>query len=72
MSPDGLYLWQKQALENLTAVFEGRRRQRNRAARENKRERKIENLEARIRRKDSVIAEISEEYVQLKKELGEP
>lgn len=72
MSPSVLYLWQKQALENLTAVFEGGRNQRKTETRENKLERKIENLEARISRKDSVIAEISEEYVQLKKELGEP
>lgn len=32
----------------------------------------IESLEGRLRRKDSVIAEISEEFVQVKKELGEP
>jgi uncharacterized coiled-coil protein SlyX len=29
-------------------------------------------LEAKLAKKDSVIAEISAEYVQLKKELGEP
>jgi hypothetical protein len=29
-------------------------------------------LEAKLARKDAVIAEISEEYVHLKKELGEP
>ena len=29
-------------------------------------------LEERLAKKDSVIAEISEEFVQLKKELGEP
>jgi hypothetical protein len=29
-------------------------------------------LGERLARKDSVIAEISAEYVQLKKELGEP
>ena len=29
-------------------------------------------LEAKLARKDEVIAEISEEYVKLKKELGEP
>jgi hypothetical protein len=32
----------------------------------------VETLEARLDRKDQVIAEISEEYVALKKELGEP
>jgi hypothetical protein len=29
-------------------------------------------LETRLARKDTVIAEITAEYVQLKKELGEP
>jgi transposase len=29
-------------------------------------------LEARLTKKDEVIAEISQEYVSLKKELGEP
>jgi hypothetical protein len=33
---------------------------------------KLQHLEAKLARKDSVIAEISAEYVQLKKELGEP
>ena len=32
---------------------------------------KVSHLEARLARKDGVIAEISEEFVQLKKELGE-
>jgi uncharacterized coiled-coil protein SlyX len=35
-------------------------------------QRRIEALEAKLARKDTVIAEISEEYVTLKKELGEP
>jgi len=33
---------------------------------------KVQHLEAKLARKDSVIAEISAEYVELKKELGEP
>jgi hypothetical protein len=33
---------------------------------------RVQHLEAKLARKDSVIAEISTEYVQLKKELGEP
>jgi hypothetical protein len=33
---------------------------------------KIEHLESRLAKKDAVIAEISAEYVQLKKDLGEP
>jgi transposase len=34
-------------------------------------EQRIEALEARLAKKDGVIAEISEEYIRLKKELGE-
>jgi hypothetical protein len=32
----------------------------------------IAQLEAKLAKKDAVIAEISEEYVKLKKALGEP
>jgi uncharacterized coiled-coil protein SlyX len=43
-----------------------------RGSREAELQRRIEALEAKLARKDTVIAEISEEYVTLKKELGEP
>jgi transposase-like protein len=72
IQPSLFYVWQRQALEHLDAAVEaggGRRR------RESKRAEaptdRIEALEAKLARKDQVIAEISEEYVQLKKELGE-
>jgi len=41
------------------------------AGRERELEQRVAKLEAKLARKDSVIAEISEEYVTLKKELGE-
>jgi transposase-like protein len=70
IQPSLFYHWQKQLFENGTAAFEpsrGRpsREQQDQAAR-------IEHLEARLARKDAVIAEISEELVHLKKENGEP
>jgi hypothetical protein len=34
-------------------------------------EQKIAALETKLARKDAIIAEVSEEYVKLKKELGE-
>ena len=34
--------------------------------------REIESLRAKLAKKDNVIAEVSEEFVRLKKELGEP
>jgi len=42
------------------------------ASRERQMRDKIAALEAKLQKKDSIIAEISAEYVQLKKELGEP
>jgi transposase len=65
--PNQFYQWQKQFFENGAAAFASERpdpdlRRRNQ---------ELEHLRAKLARKDSVIAEISEEYVQLKKELGE-
>jgi hypothetical protein len=34
--------------------------------------RRIEQLQAKLAKKDAIIAEISEEYVTLQRELGEP
>lgn len=63
--PTQFYQWQKQFFENGAAAF----------ARERKvdpaRER-LAFLEAKLRRKDEVLGELMEEYVALKKELGEP
>jgi transposase len=64
------YLWQKQFFENGSAAFEntGKRRQ----ADQNTKDRKIAALEEKLLRKNEVLAELMEEHVQLKKELGEP
>ncbi|TMQ26346.1 MAG: transposase [Deltaproteobacteria bacterium] len=71
LQPSVFYEWQRQLFENLAGAFttpasEG----------PNKREKelvaKTKELEAKLAKKDHVIAEISAEYVQLKKELGEP
>ena len=64
------YLWQKQLFENGTAAFEntGKRRQ----AEADAKDRKIAALEEKLQRKNEVLAELMEEHVQLKKELGEP
>jgi transposase-like protein len=71
IQPSLFYTWQRQAFENLQAALSGppsdgpSRREKELAA-ENAR------LKERLGRKDEVIAEISAEYVNLKKELGEP
>ncbi len=65
------YAWQRQLLENMDTVLDAKRRSRRQATRERCLERENEALKARLAIKNDVIAEISEEYVQLKKELGE-
>jgi len=71
IQPSMLYQWQRQVMENLGAALEsGRGRNRADGARRELEE-KISALESKLARKDNVIAEISAEYVQLKKELGE-
>ena len=71
LQPSLFYQWQRQALENLAACLSGpvpdgpSRREKEQAA-------EIARLKERLNKKDGVIAEISAEYVQLKKELGEP
>jgi transposase-like protein len=71
IQPNLFYIWQRQALENLEKAMQApedrdaERRQAEQAA-------KIAMLEAKVARKDNIIAEISEEYVALKKTLGEP
>ena len=65
------YGWQRHLFETMAVALETNRKRRSHVSREAKLESKIEVLETKLTRKDNVIAEISEEYVQLKKELGE-
>ena len=70
LQPSLLYSWQRQLFEKAQAAFEtGKSRS---ASREKELEVRVAQLEAKLAKKDAVIAEISEEYVKLKKELGEP
>ncbi len=69
LQPSVFYYWQKQAFENLASALQPAA---TASGRQKDLERENEALKARLARKDSVIAEISEEYVALKKELGEP
>ena len=64
------YLWQKEFFENGHRAFQANGRHDKRA--EDARQQKIAALEAKLQRKDGVIAELMEEHVQLKKNLGEP
>jgi transposase len=66
LSPTLFYLWQKQFFENGPTAFErktpppGGHLQRTIAA-----------LRDKLRRKNEVVAELMEEHIKLKKELGE-
>ena len=70
ISVNTFYLWQKELFENGHRAFEKNGRRANRA--EEERRQRIEALETRLQRKDSVIARLMEEHVELKKSLGEP
>ena len=68
--PTLFYRWQKELFENGHAAFDhlGKRRK----AVENVKDRRIAALEEKLQRKHEVLAELMEEHVQLKQELGEP
>jgi transposase len=70
LQPSVLYEWQRKLLENAAMVLEAGRSEPS--SRTRKLEEKIEHLEGRLAKKDSVMAELLSEYVALKKELGEP
>jgi transposase len=70
LQPSLFYHWQRQMFENLAGALNGPV-----ATGPSRREKELANevsrLEERLAKKDAVIAEISAEYVELKKELGE-
>src|SRR5215813_4086300 len=68
LQPSVFYKWERDLLAAAPAVFAGHRA----PSRELELEAKIAALEVKLARKDAIIAEVSEEYVKLKKELGEP
>ena len=66
--PNQVYAWLKEFFENGQAAFDNGRKSK---AVEDAKDKKIEFLEAKIQRKDAVLAELMEEHTLLKKELGE-
>ncbi len=69
--PNQYYNWQKQFFENGAAAFQRRPNKANEKRRQNANERKIEQLEKKVQDRGEVVAELMQEHVQLKKELGE-
>lgn len=68
--PTLFYRWQKELFENAHVAFEQTGRQRK--AGESAKDGKIAALEGKLQQKNEVLAELMQEYVQLKKDLGEP
>src|SRR6516162_822421 len=69
IGPSQFYRWQKELFENGHAAFENNRKSK---AVEDAEQRRIEQLEAKLLRKNEVLSELMEEHTKLKKELGEP
>jgi transposase-like protein len=66
LSPTLFYAWQKIFFENGAAAFE-----RKNATPGAEHLRVISALQAKLQRKNEVVAELMEEHVQLKKQLGD-
>ena len=65
--PTLFYQWQRTFFENGVAAFSSPRTETKSTAAE----KKIETLESRLKRKDEVIAEIMEDFIRAKKQIGE-
>jgi transposase len=66
--PTQFYAWLKEFFENGHAAFDNGRKAKSV---EDAKDHKIEQLEAKLQRKDTVLAELMEEHVLLKKSLGD-
>jgi transposase len=66
--PNQFYGWLKEFFENGHTAFDNGRKSK---AVEDAQQRKIQHLEAKLQRKNEVLAELMEEHTLLKKELGE-
>jgi transposase-like protein len=65
LHPNQFYDWQKQFFENGVKAFEADERREESRLRE-----QVSTLQAKLQRKDSVLSELMEEHVALKKVLG--
>jgi transposase len=69
--PNQYYNWQKQFFENGAAAFARKPNAANERRHEKACEQKIDQLEKKLVGRGEVIAELMQEHVQLKKDLGE-
>src|SRR5438552_6639854 len=68
IKPTVFYSWQKLLFENAHLAFDNGRKSKTD---EDAKDKKIEQLEAKLQRKNEVMAELMEEHTKLKKDLGE-
>lgn len=71
VQPSLIHLWINQVLQQAEKAFE-RSSVRSAQRSEDAKDQKIAQLEAKLVKKNEVVAELMEAHVQLKKELGEP
>jgi transposase len=69
ITPNQFYRWQQEFFENGHTAFDNGRKTK---AAEDAKDKKIQQLQAKVQTKNEVLAEVMEEYTKLKKELGEP
>jgi transposase-like protein len=67
LQPTLFYLWQKKLFEDGAVVFETRAAS---VRQQNAETQKIQALEAKVKQKNEVLAELMGEHVELKKSLG--
>lgn len=72
LQPSVFYDWQRRLLENAAVALDAGRADRTSTSRARQLEDKIEHLNTKLAKKDSVMAELLAEYVALKNALGEP
>jgi transposase len=70
LQPSQIHTWVKQVLDQAERAFEHTTGRPPRI--EQIKDRKIEHLQAKLAQKNEVIAELMEDHVKLKKELGDP
>jgi transposase-like protein len=70
IAPNQFYRWQKELFDHAAAAFDVKGRGRQADSESGRLERENGRLLDRLAHKDNVIAEITEDYVRLKKTLG--
>jgi transposase-like protein len=64
IQPSVFYAWQRQVMDNLASALDGGAGRRQRNGREEQLSRDNETLQAKLSKKDNVIAEVTEEFVR--------